>query len=126
MGADTITAKRHMLVEIWQPNERWHALTGDEKRTFLTAIDGAANAARDAGMDIIGWGALDRAVSNPAEPCFCGVFFVDSREALHDVDGAIRAAGWYEYFDHVNVAAELGGRDGVDAANTLCELLGVR
>jgi hypothetical protein len=114
-----------MLVEIWQPNDRWHALANDEKRLFLTKIAEDANAAREAGMEIMGWGALERSVSKPADQCFCGVFFVDSREALHAVDAAIRDAGWYDYFDHRNVAAELGGRDGTDAAKTLCELLGV-
>jgi hypothetical protein len=125
MGANTITRKHHMLVEVWQPNDRWHALSNDEKRSFLTKVAGAANAAREAGIEIMGWGALERSVSNPADQSFCGVFFVDSREALHAVDGAIRDTGWYDYFDHMNVATALGGRDGVDAAQTLCELLGV-
>ena len=126
MSADAISTKRHMVVEIWQPNDRWHALPNSEKRAFLAATAEAANAAREAGMEILGWGALDRAVSNPAEQNFCGVFFVDSREAMHDVDQAIRASGWYDYFEHVNIASELGGRDGIDAAQTLCRLLGVR
>ena len=115
-----------MLVEIWQPNDRWHKLANDEKRAFLKSVGDAANVAREAGMESLGWGALDRAVSNPAEQCFCGVFFVDSREALHDVDQAIRTTGWYEYFDHINVATELNGRDGVDAEKAMCEILDVR
>jgi hypothetical protein len=41
------------------------------------------------------------------------------------VDAALRAASWYELFDRANIAAELGGRDGIGAAETLCELLGV-
>jgi hypothetical protein len=115
-----------MLVEIWQPNAKWHALTEAEKREFLDGIGDAANAARAGGMEIVGWGALDGAVSNPVPQGFCGVFFVDTREEVHAVDAAIREAGWYEYFDHANVAAELHGRDGVAASEALCDLLGVR
>jgi hypothetical protein len=115
-----------VIVEVWQPKERWHALSAEEKRAFLDHIAASANAARETGTEIIGWGALERGVSNPAEYGFCGVFFVDDREALYVVDKAIREAGWYQYFDHFNVAAELHGRDGVDAAAVLCRLLGVR
>jgi len=125
MGADALTTKRHLLVEMWQPNALWHELGNDEKRAFLTKIAVDANAARASGMEIMGWGALDRAISNPAEHGFCGVFFVNKHEDLHAVDQAIRAAGWYEYFDHTNVATELHGRNGVDAADALCNLLGV-
>lgn len=76
-------------------------------------------------MEILGWGSIERAVSNPVSEGFCGVFLVERREDLVAVDAAIRAAGWYELFDHANIAAELGGRDGVGAAETLCRLLGV-
>jgi len=50
---------------------------------------------------------------------------VDKLEDLSAVDQAIQAAGWYEYFDHSNLATELQGRDGVGAADALCTLLGV-
>lgn len=125
MTADAITQKRHMLVEIWQPKERWYALSAEEQRTFFATIEEAANAARDGGMEIIGWGALERSVSNPVPQGFCGVFFVERREDLVAVDTAIRTAGWYELFDHANIAAELRGRDGHGAAETLCDLLGI-
>ncbi len=125
MGTTAIPDLRHMIVELWQPNERWHALDQTARRTFLNGIALGANAAREGGVEVLGWGALDRAVSNPAAQCFCGVFFVNDRAGLHAVDQAIRAAGWYEYFDHVNVATELHGRDGRDAEAVLCTLLGV-
>ena len=115
----------HILVETWQPNERWFTLDAQAQRQFLEDIGAAANAARDGGMQILGWGALERSVSNPVAHGFCGVFLVDSVAALHAVDAAIRAAGWYDYFDHANVAARLSGRDGVNAGAVLCDLLGV-
>ena len=125
MGADAITPKQHMFVSLWQPKACWHELDNEEKHAFLTKIEADADAAREGGIEIIGWGALDRAVSNPADQCYCGVFFVDNRAALHTVDHAIRSAGWYNYFDHISVATELNGRDGAAAADVLCTLLGV-
>ena len=125
MSADDITNKSHILICIWQPNDRWLALSNDERKEYLQKIDRDANVAREAGMDILGWGALERGVSNPVEQSFCGVFAVEHREALYDVDKAIGEAGWYDYFDHSTLATELHGRDGVLAGRALCDLLGV-
>ena len=76
-------------------------------------------------MHILGWGVLERGVSNPPSHSFCGVFAVDGREGLHAIDKGIGDAGWYDYFDHRTLATELLGRDGVDAGAALCRLLGV-
>ena len=117
--------KADVLVCVWKPNENWRGLSDEEKRDFLSKVAVAANAARDGGMQIMGWGLLERTISNPPEQSFCGVFFVDDRESLHAVDSAIRESGWYHYFDHINVASHLLGRDGMEAEQVLCSLLGV-
>ena len=125
MKPDWLAGKRCMLVELWEPNERWHNLEHGLQHEFLQGIAAAARAAREDGMEILGWGALEESVSNPVPYGFCGVFLVENREALRAVDEAIRDAGWYDYFDHANVAAELDGRAGVDAGAVLSRLLGV-
>jgi hypothetical protein len=125
MSANDHTGKRHILICVWQPNEKWYALSNEERRTFLEKIGSDANAAREAGMDILGWGSLERGVSNPPSHSFCGVFSVDGRDGLYAIDKAIGDAGWYDYFDHRTLATELLGRDGVDAGAALCDLLGV-
>ncbi|MBT6192762.1 MAG: hypothetical protein HOI01_04335 [Proteobacteria bacterium] len=117
--------EKHVLVCTWSPNEKWKGLSDVEKREFLTAVAVSAASAKKGGMDILGWGALDRAVSNPAPQSFCGIFAVDNRDSLHAVDQAIELCGWYEYFDHVNVGAQLHGQNGIEATDALCNLLGV-
>ena len=125
MSANKHTNKSHILICVWQPNEHWHALSNDERRTFLDKVGSDANVAREGGMDILGWGALECGVSNPPSHSFCGVFAVDGREGLYAIDKGIGDAGWYDYFDHRTLATELLGRDGVDAGAALCRLLGV-
>ena len=125
MSVDDQTPKNHLLICIWEPNDRWRALSDEERKEFLEKVGRDANAAREAGMDILGWGALERDVSNPVEQSFCGVFAVEQREALYAVDQAIGEAGWYDYFQHSTLATELHGRDGVMAGRALCDLLGV-
>ena len=118
-------ARRHVLIEVWQPNEKWAALPAAEKRRWFTELEKPVQASAAAGIEVVGWGALDRAVSKPAAHGFCGVFFVRDRAQAHELDAAIRASGWYEYFDWFNVCAELDGYAGQGAADVLCRLLGV-
>jgi|GEM_PF-3022967 hypothetical protein len=73
MSADDQTHKKHLLVCIWEPNDRWRGLSEEERKAFLEKVGRDANDAREAGMDILGWGALERDVSNPVEQSFCGV-----------------------------------------------------
>ena len=117
--------KENILVCVWKPNQNWQDLSENEKRTFLSKVADAANAARSGGMKIMGWGSLERTVSNPPDQSFCGVFLVDDRKNLNVVDIAIRESGWYHYFDHINIASCLLGQDGVQAEQALCSLLGV-
>ena len=125
MTANDVTKKKHLLVCIWQPNEKWHAMKNQERKEFLEQVGRDANTAREGGMEILGWGALERGVSNPVEQSFCGVFAVNQRNALYALDKGIGEAGWYDYFDHLTLATELHGRDGTHAGQVLCELLGV-
>ena len=120
-----VTNKTYVLVCTWSPNEKWTRLSDVEKRKFLTDVAASAAAAKEGGMDILGWGALDQNVSNPAAQKFCGIFAVDTRDSLNAVDQAIGLCGWYEYFDHVNIGTELHGRDGIEATDALCSLLRV-
>jgi hypothetical protein len=117
--------KKHVLVCTWSPNEKWKSLSTSEKRTFLDSVARNAIIAKEGGMDILGWGALNHEISNPAPKQFCGVFAVSNEDHLFAIDEAIGLSGWYDYFDHVNVGTELRGQDGTEATDVLCDLLEV-
>ena len=48
-----------ILVIIWEPNEKWSALSEQAKKEYLLSLDTAVNEARSHGVMTLGWSRVD-------------------------------------------------------------------
>lgn len=92
------------LIILWEPNERWYALSENDKKTYLLNLDKAVNEARSHGVMTLGWSRVDRELPRAPREGYVGVFAMSRAEDIHELDRNIQQTGWYDYFDSINLS----------------------
>ena len=103
----------YTFIETWTPNDRWAALPDAERRAFMDGIRGAIAEMGDGGITTLGWGVNDDDSPNRLDHTYVAVWQAPSREAIGALEAGVEASGWYDYFDQLNVRAELRPADEV-------------
>ena len=98
-----------ILLILWEPNEKWSALSQEEQADYLRSLDGAINEARSHGVMTLGWSKVDRTLNKAPAQGYVGVFAMKSAEDIRELDKNIQQARWYDYFDSVNISINLEG-----------------
>ena len=75
-----------ILLILWEPNDKWHALSHREQADYLRSLDGAINEARSHGVMTLGWSRVDRTLNKAPAEGYVGVFAMESAQAMHQVD----------------------------------------
>ena len=114
-----------ILLILWEPNEKWLALSHDEQLDYLHSLDNAINEARSHGMLTLGWSKVDRTLNKAPEQGYVGVFAMDSAQAIQELDRNIQQSLWYEYFDSVNISINLEGETEPEPHRIYARLLGM-
>jgi hypothetical protein len=97
------------LIILWQPNDKWHELSTEEKDNYLHGLDEAINAARSQGMMTLGWSKVDQTLPKAPPESYVGVFAMSNIEQIHLMEADVARAGWYDYFDSVNISIDPQG-----------------
>jgi hypothetical protein len=97
-----------IFIELWNPSEKWNAMTPDEQKMFigelirkLEALDGPG------GIQLTGWGSQIGAVDHKLPYQLFALWQVPDEAGLAKLEAGLADAGWYEYVDQVNVAGYL-------------------
>jgi hypothetical protein len=106
----------YTFIEVWTPNDSWKNLPASSRRAFMAGVSGAINEMAAAGITTLGWGVNDADTPHRADGQYVAVWQASSREAIGALEAGIASSGWYDYFDQVNVRAEL-----VDAVDIMAE-----
>lgn len=106
-----------MFVELYTPKAAWLSLAAEDRSRYVAAVRGAIEGLEAAGITCLSLGRADRGVDHAVPHDYLGVWSVPDDERMRTFLDNIRASGWYDYFDHVNV---VGRDDGV--AGHLAEL----
>ncbi len=99
----------YTFIELWTPNDNWLALKADERAAFMEGVGGAMGQMAEAGIETLGWGAVDPDTPVPAAQQYVAVWQAPDKAAIEMLEQGIEASGWYSYFDQVNARAELSG-----------------
>ena len=97
------------LIILWEPNQRWQALSAEEKKDYLLALDKAVNEARSHGVMTLGWSKVDRSLPRAPDEGYVGVFAMSSAEDIHELDKIVEQSGRYDYSDSGNLSNEPEG-----------------
>ena len=114
-----------ILLILWEPNDKWHALSHGEQADYLRSLDVAINEARSHGVMTLGWSRVDRTLNKAPVEGYVGVFAMDSAQAIHELDRNIQQSLWYEYFDSVNISIDLEGETEPEPHRVYAKLLGL-
>lgn len=93
------------LVECYSPNARWLALSTDERHAFLQQIQHGMAALAELPVDILTLAPTTSGIDRQSAHRFLGIWRFGNEAARAALLQGIAASGWYDYFDHENLAA---------------------
>ncbi len=114
-----------VLVILWEPNEKWSALSRAQQADYLRSLDNAINEARSQGVMTLGWSRVDRTLNKAPKEGYVGVFAMNSAQDIHGLDRNIQQSLWYDYFDSVNISINLEGETEPEPHRVYARLLGM-
>ncbi|HCT7898548.1 DUF6616 family protein [Klebsiella sp. PL-2018] len=96
------------LVELYTPNAEWKSLTIGLRRQFLEDINNSMSSLSSMGVEILTLTEIQPGIDRSTEHRFLGIWRFPDAQTRDALLAGIKASGWYEYFEHVNVT----GTDG--------------
>ncbi|NKB35758.1 MAG: hypothetical protein GKR93_01125 [Gammaproteobacteria bacterium] len=111
------------LIILWEPSDKWVALSEDERKQYLHSLDEAVNEARRHGVMTLGWSKIDRSLPKAPAEGYVGIFAMTNAEQIHELDKNIQASGWYDYFDSVNVSINPEGGTNANPSEEYARIL---
>ncbi|MGZ3915017.1 MAG: DUF6616 family protein [Flavisolibacter sp.] len=95
-------------VELWKAKQAWLDLPKEERGTYMNALGPAIQQLMENGAQILSWGTNEAATFTRAEYDYFAVWTFPNREAAQGFEKMVEGAGWYNYFDQVNVMGNAG------------------
>ena len=97
----------HIFIELFNFKNAWNNLPEDKRKEYREGVLGAIAQQVAKGLDVISWGFNDTATDRRAPYDFYCVYKTASAAYQREFEADIARAGWYEYFDQVNVSGEV-------------------
>lgn len=96
-------------VELWKAKQAWLDLSTEDRVNYMTALGPAIQQLIESGVQIVSWGYNEKTTTNRADYDFFGVWTFPSAESAQAFEKLVEGAGWYNYFDQVNVMGNATG-----------------
>ena len=98
-----------VMTELYRPKPSWTALAPAARREFLQNLVAALAPVLESGASAIALGAADAKTEADAEANgyrFFALWRLRDQAASDDMIRISQAAGWYDYFEQVNVSGD--------------------
>lgn len=113
----------YVVVEMWTPKQSFLHLPSEKKAELFDGIKSAMQGMAGVGIVTLGWGAVDSHAPFSTGHEWFAVWQAPTKELSAAFLAGVQSAGWYDYFEQVNVVGELRSVDDVAAEHL--ELVGV-
>ncbi|HZX78227.1 MAG TPA: DUF6616 family protein [Lysobacter sp.] len=97
------------LVELYSPNAVWKALPREQRIRFLNRVAEGVAKLPSGEVEVLALTDTDGTIDSAAAHRFMGIWRFPEPATRDILLSAIRASGWYEYFEHVNASGQVGG-----------------
>ncbi len=94
------------FIELWNPTEAWKSLSKEERQEYLGQIGPHLQGLMEQGVEIISWGKNNKDTSHRAGFDYFAVWKFPSNEMAKEFENVVESAGWYNYFEQVNLSGE--------------------
>lgn len=93
-----------IFIELWKAKNRWKQLPVAERQAYVTQIGPVMEDLMNKGVVIEAWGINEDNTPFAADFDFFAVTKFPNQELLDQFETIVEGAGWYNYFDQVNVS----------------------
>lgn len=95
-------------IELWKAKGAWLDLSQEERGNYMNALGPAIQQLLENGVQIVSWGANEAATFGRGDYDYFAVWTFPNLEAAQGFEKMVEGAGWYNYFDQVNVMGTAG------------------
>lgn len=93
-----------IFIELWKAKDAWKNLPGSERQEYVAQIGPVMEDLVKKGVVIEAWGINEDQTPFVANYDFFAVTKLPSQELLDEFEAIVEGAGWYSYFEQVNVS----------------------
>ena len=100
-------------IELWKAKPAWHDMSQQERGDYMNQLGPAIQGLLDSGVKIISWGINEDSTFKKADYDFFGVWEFPDEAAVKPFEELVEGAGWYNYFEQINVCGTASTPDEV-------------
>jgi hypothetical protein len=93
-----------IFIELWKAKDAWKQLSLSERQEYVAQIGPVMENLMKKGVVIEAWGINEDETPFASEYDYFAVTKLPSQELLAEFEAIVEGAGWYNYFDQVNVS----------------------
>lgn len=97
----------NVYVELWNAKPEWKQLSREEREEYMQNVRAGLADMRENGIEVLGWGSVNPETDQRADYDFYAVYRMENEDQVRGFEGAVRLAGWYDYFEQVNASGAL-------------------
>ncbi|MFD2091986.1 DUF6616 family protein [Blastococcus deserti] len=95
-----------IYVEQWRPTPAWLELDSEQRGKFMAQVGPDLQGVLEQGAEILALGAADPTTAHHVGKDYFAVWSFPSLELAREFERGIEAAGWYDYFEQVNLGGQ--------------------
>ena len=95
-------------IELWKAKQAWMDLSTEERGNYMAALGPAIQQLMENGVQIVSWGTNDASTFSKADYDYFAVWTFPNSEAARGFEKLVEGAGWYHYFDQINLMGNAG------------------
>ena len=93
-----------IFIELWKAKDAWKQLLLSERQEYVAQIGPVMEDLMKKGVVIEAWGTNEDGTPFASDYNFFAITKLPSKELLEEFEAIVEGAGWYNYFDQVNVS----------------------
>lgn len=98
----------YLYIELWKAKDTWLALSETERTTFFSQAMPALGQMLQAGViEPLGIALNDADTPLSSGYTFAAAWKLPNKETAQELENAVEAAGWHNYFEQVNARGEM-------------------
>jgi len=102
-----------IFIEFWKAKDAWHQLSKEERVSYVSQIGPVMEDLVSKGVVVDAWGVNDDSSPHKANYDFFAITKLPSQELLENFQAIVEGAGWYNYFEQINMTGEDMGAEKV-------------
>lgn len=96
-----------VFIELWKAKDAWKNLSLADRQEYVAQIGPVMEDIMSRGLEITAWGMNENETEYKSDYDFFAVSKLPTDELLKEFEAIVEAAGWYNYFEQINVSGSL-------------------